>query len=82
MAVLDGVFDVIFGDVPSGVADWRKVGLNGAKPFRQSAEISRFGAQDFAPVLVQERGHFSRVGDSFVRVGVEHSSEGVGGSRK
>ena len=82
MAVFFCVFDVIFGDVPSGVADRRNVGLYGAEPFRQSAEVSGFGAQDFAPVLVQESGHFSRVSDCFVGVGVKHSSKGVGSSRK
>ena len=82
MAVFDGVFDVTLGNNPSRVARRRKVGLDGTEPFRKSAEVSGFGAQDVALVLVKQSSHFSRVSDRVVGVRVEHGREGVSGSRK
>ena len=82
MAVLHSVLDMVLGDTPTRVTGGRKVSLNGAEPFRKSAEVGGFGAKNLAPVLVQKSGHFGRVGDSFVGVRVEHSGQRVSGSRK
>ena len=82
MAIFNGVFNVGFNYFPSGVSKRRKIGLDGAEPFRQPAEVRRLGAEDFAPVLVQQSSHFGRASDSFVSVGVQHSSKRVSGSRE